>query len=52
MDALKYFESMQAMANGQATKLFLPYEATGVLGALGSVREMLGGSEPPVKLPK
>ncbi|MGC8836918.1 MAG: SPFH domain-containing protein [Anaerolineae bacterium] len=39
--ALKYLESLQAIANGQATKVFLPVEATGILGALGGVSEML-----------
>lgn len=38
---LKYLESLSQMANGQATKLFLPFEATGILGALGGIREML-----------
>ncbi|NSW52504.1 MAG: paraslipin [Anaerolineae bacterium] len=38
--ALKYLESLAEISNGTATKLFLPYEATGILGALGSVREM------------
>lgn len=38
--ALKYMESLQEIARGNATKLFLPYEATGILSALGSVREM------------
>ena len=37
---LKYLESLQQMANGQATKLFLPFEASGILGALGGIREM------------
>lgn len=40
--ALKYLESLQSIANGQATKVFLPFEATGVLGAVGTVREMFG----------
>jgi regulator of protease activity HflC (stomatin/prohibitin superfamily) len=39
--AIKYLESLQEMAKGNATKLFLPYEATGILSSLGSVREML-----------
>lgn len=39
--ALKYLESLQEIANGNATKLFLPYEATGILSALGSVGEVL-----------
>lgn len=40
--ALKYLESLGEISKGTATKLFLPYEATGILSALGSVREMLG----------
>lgn len=45
--ALKYLEALQAIADGKATKLFLPFEATGILGALGGIREMLGG--PPAR---
>jgi regulator of protease activity HflC (stomatin/prohibitin superfamily) len=43
--ALKYLESLGEISKGTATKLFLPYEATGILSALGSVREMLGGDK-------
>lgn len=39
--ALKYLDSLAEIARGQATKIFLPIEATGVLGALAGVREML-----------
>jgi len=46
--AIKYLETLQILANGQATKLFLPTEATAVLGALGGMRELFaemdGGS--------
>ena len=28
------------MSDGDASKIFLPYEATGVLGALGGVKEL------------
>jgi hypothetical protein len=38
---LKYLESLQAISNGTATKIFVPFEATGILGALGSIKEML-----------
>jgi regulator of protease activity HflC (stomatin/prohibitin superfamily) len=38
--AIQYLEALKAMANGDATKIFLPYEASGVLGALGGVREL------------
>jgi regulator of protease activity HflC (stomatin/prohibitin superfamily) len=39
---LKYLESLREMANGNSTKLFMPFEATGILGALGGIRDMLG----------
>jgi regulator of protease activity HflC (stomatin/prohibitin superfamily) len=39
--AIQYLETLKVMANGTATKIFLPYEATGVLGALGGVKELL-----------
>ena len=33
-------ESLEKIADGQATKVFLPFEASGVLGSLGSMREI------------
>jgi regulator of protease activity HflC (stomatin/prohibitin superfamily) len=39
--ALRYFETLPAVAQGPATTLFLPAEASGVLGALGSLRSLL-----------
>jgi regulator of protease activity HflC (stomatin/prohibitin superfamily) len=41
--AIKYLETLAAVANGQATKVFLPMEASAVLGALGPLRELFGG---------
>jgi regulator of protease activity HflC (stomatin/prohibitin superfamily) len=38
--AIKYLEALVAVANGQATKVFLPLEASAVLGALGPLREL------------
>ncbi len=38
--AIKYLETLQVVANGQATKLFLPTEMTAVLGALGGMKEL------------
>jgi regulator of protease activity HflC (stomatin/prohibitin superfamily) len=38
--AIEYLESLKAMSNGTATKIFIPYEATGVLGALGGIQEL------------
>jgi regulator of protease activity HflC (stomatin/prohibitin superfamily) len=49
--AIKYLETLQYMADGQATKVFLPTEATALLGALGGVRELLS-SEPAANGPR
>ena len=39
--AIKYLESLKAIAKGRATKIFLPTEATAALGALGGMAELL-----------
>jgi regulator of protease activity HflC (stomatin/prohibitin superfamily) len=38
--AIKYLETLAVVANGQATKIFLPTESTALLGALGGMREV------------
>lgn len=38
--AIKYLESLEKIADGQATKVFLPFEASGVLGSLAGMREI------------
>jgi regulator of protease activity HflC (stomatin/prohibitin superfamily) len=43
--AIKYLEALQKMAEGQATKIFLPYEATSVLGSIGGIAELLKEKE-------
>ncbi len=43
--AIQYLEALKAVANGQATKLVIPYEATGVLGALSGIREIFQQDE-------
>ncbi len=40
--AVKYLETLATVADGQATKIFLPFEASSLLGALGGVRDLLG----------
>ncbi|MHB0913307.1 MAG: SPFH domain-containing protein [Armatimonadota bacterium] len=40
--AIKYLETLQQVANGQATKIFLPLETSGVLGSIAGVAELLG----------
>ncbi len=44
--AIQYLEALKAVANGQATKLVIPYEASGVLGALSGIREIFQQDEP------
>ncbi len=39
--ALKYFEALQHVADGQATKIFLPTDASGLLGSVAGVAELL-----------
>ena len=36
--AIRYLEALQGIADGKATKLFLPMEFSGILGALGAVK--------------
>ncbi len=38
--AIKYLESLQQIANGNATKIFLPVETSGILGSVGAIKEM------------
>ncbi len=42
--AIKYLEALQGMADGQATKIVVPTEMSGVLGALAGMAELLNGS--------
>jgi regulator of protease activity HflC (stomatin/prohibitin superfamily) len=41
--AIKYLETLAEVANGKATKIFLPTEVTALLGAFGGMKEMLEG---------
>ena len=40
---LQYLDALKAISNGQASKVFIPYEATAILGALGGIQEVLKG---------
>ncbi|MCD6417162.1 SPFH/Band 7/PHB domain protein [bacterium] len=42
--AIKYLEALEKMANGQATKLFVPYEAMATMSSLGVIKEIFGKS--------
>ncbi|WP_456400959.1 SPFH domain-containing protein [Mesoaciditoga sp.] len=37
---VKYLEALGTIANGKATKIFLPFETSGILSSLGAVGEM------------
>ena len=39
--AIKYLEALGEIANGQATKVFLPLETSGVLGSIAGIAEIL-----------
>lgn len=38
---LKYLEALPKVAEGRGTTIFLPAEATGVMGAIGGIKELL-----------
>ncbi len=38
--AIRYLEALQGVADGQATKIFLPLDTSGVLGAVAAIGEM------------
>ena len=38
--AIRYLEALQGIANGQATKIFLPLDTSGVLGSVAAVGEL------------
>jgi hypothetical protein len=39
------------MADGRATKIYLPYEASGVLGALGGIGDLFQDTKTPPPAP-
>lgn len=53
--AIKYLEALQKIADGKATKIFLPLESSGLLGSIAGIAELLketaplrrGSGEPP-----
>ena len=44
--ALKYLEALTRVADGQATKIFLPTEMAGLFGAVGGLAELLRADAP------
>ncbi|MBV6508293.1 MAG: hypothetical protein JJLCMIEE_01353 [Acidimicrobiales bacterium] len=45
--AIKYLDALQGIANGQATKIFLPANMSGFLGSIAGIAELFNGNEPP-----
>ena len=44
--ALRYLETLPEMADSPGSKVFIPYEATGILGSLGALRELVSDIDP------
>lgn len=51
--AVKYLEALQGIANGRATKIFLPADMAGVMGSIGGIAELFNqnGEKPPPPAP-
>jgi len=47
--AIRYLDALARIADGKATKVFLPMELTGILGSIGAVRELFAKDEEPPK---
>jgi len=43
--AIKYLEALQTVANGQATKLIIPAELSGIVGALGGMKDLFAAMD-------
>jgi regulator of protease activity HflC (stomatin/prohibitin superfamily) len=37
---IRYLDALQGIADGKATKIFLPIETSGILGSLGAIKEL------------
>lgn len=47
--AIRYLEALEGVANGQATKIFLPLDTAGVLGSVGAIAELFKESQTPAE---
>jgi len=43
--AFRYLQALQQIADGRATKIFLPLETSGVLGAVGAIGEVFASND-------
>ncbi len=52
--AIKYLEALAKMADGKSSKMFIPYEASGVMGSIGMIADLLkekGSGDKPLQRP-
>ncbi|MDZ4168127.1 MAG: SPFH domain-containing protein [Coriobacteriia bacterium] len=49
--AVRYLDALPKIANGQATKIFMPYEISDVLGAIGGLAEAFKSGSTPIDAP-
>jgi regulator of protease activity HflC (stomatin/prohibitin superfamily) len=49
--AIKYLETLEKIADGKATKVFLPLESSGVLGSIAGIAELLREKAAPPRAP-
>ena len=49
--AIKYLETLEKIADGKATKVFLPLESSGVLGSIAGIAELLRAKAAPHEAP-
>ena len=50
MIAIKYLEALEKVADGNATKIFLPTEVSGILGSVGGIAELFKEDSDNVKV--
>lgn len=43
--AVRYLDALEAISQGESNKVFIPYEASGVLGALGGIKDLFNRDE-------
>ena len=43
--AIRYLDALQGIADGNATKIFLPMEMSGILGSVGAIGELFKGDD-------
>ena len=47
--AIRYLDALARIADGKATKVFLPMEMSGILSSIGAIRELFAKEEEPPK---